>query len=257
MLNQIFMIQKYFPKITELQVHIDENVFFKERDVLDILQKNNNIKSLSVVSCSQSLLTKINNNHDQIKNLGIISMPYQLVANQVAVVEMKHVERFLYEDLIDYDYTEFIKFKNLKELQWHSAEDPEYLLMKILKRHAKQIDTLEIEDADLTDDHLDRMHNLEKLERFSFGFDPDMTETSMSVDGLIAFVKANKNIAEVRLNRAKREFYHEAVDAFERLGYTFESCNAQSENDANFIFKKPGQTVQWVDTLRFLRNNFN
>lgn len=150
-----------------------------------------------------------------------------------------------------YRYKNFIQFKKLKELQWYSRSPP----FDVIKSHSNQIEILGIEDAIVADDDLMQMNDLEKLERVSFAFNPG--KVRMTGNGLATFVNNAKQLAGLRLKRAKKEFVEEVYAAFKSsgLGDWIVTPLDRLDDICHVYFKNPTKNVEWDDQLEFLENN--
>lgn len=254
-------IERNFSNLTHLQLELDDYLQFAEEDVLGILRKNPNINSLSVVGCTPNLLREINEHFPNIVNLGIIGLSKDFKLN-TEVIRMKHIERFYYEQISAFGISAFIQFDHLNELQVNSKSKPEFILLDLIKNHKDQIEILEIEDIVMLDEHLVQM-NLAKLERVTFRFDLRKS-TTMTANGLLAFIRCNEQLAEVKLLGAKQQLQQELKEIVEssRISEGEEQIEIRNSNneetgDVN-IFRKsrPKVKLQKENVLQFLKSNF-
>lgn len=161
-------IEINFPGLTHLQIDMDQQQF-TEREILRILENNRRINSLSVIECTPSLLQMINVRFPNIVNLGIIGLSKEFKENY-EIIHMNHVKRFLYTEVSGFKVSSFITFEHLKELLWYSMSKADLILIDFIGKHKQQIETLEIEETVILDEHLLRMNGMTKLEKASFRF---------------------------------------------------------------------------------------
>lgn len=101
------------------------------------------------------------------------------------------------------------------------------------------------------------MHNLENLEKVSFSFSSGNKIIPTTGNGLVNFVLANKNIAEIHLIRAQKLFLENIYAAFVDAGLAdwLDRSHPILDEKSNVRLKHPDKNVKWGDSLAFLRNN--
>lgn len=220
-------------------------------DPLGILEKNPKITNLGIFDGATTQLKQINEMYPNVVNLAFVNAVYAF-ADLERSIEMDHVERFLFSDEQTYKFEKFIQFKRLKELQWYSTNPP----FNVIKNHSNQIEILGIEYPIVTDVDLMQMSDLKKLERVSFGLDP-VAKIRMTGNGLATFVNNVKQLAGLRLKRAKKDFVKEVYAAFEASGLAdwIETPLDHLDEVSHVYFKNPTKNVEWDDQLQFLQNN--
>lgn len=203
-------IERSFSNLTHLHVDI-EHGYLREAEVVRILEKNSGVTSLGLVYATPSMLKIIDENFPKIVNLGIVALALSYATFR-ETVHMKNVERFYFEGIVLYE-TLFIDFDNLKELHWHSRCKPESVLIDLVKRHKNQIESLEIENTVISNEHLAMMSGMTKLQKVAFRFDPEMNAT-MTASGLFSFIEANEELSEIHLFDADKHLRQELYRTF-------------------------------------------
>lgn len=253
-------IPNNFPNLTHLEVSTTNFIEHNELELLQILQNLPNINSLGVVKCTPGILRSLNE-LPNIVNLGIIGISWDSRDTQ-EIIHMKYVQRVYYKETAGFAYSfpAFVDFEHLKELQWSVKSNPvqSNVLVDLIKKHQDEIEVLEIEDIRILDKDLRKMKNLVKLERASFRFEPRDTKL-MTANGLLEFVKANRNIKEVRLFEANQQLRQDLLESFNssKVNGWLQTLDPHTEGTGNVrIIKKPQRQINWHNSFLFFRPNF-
>lgn len=170
---------------------------------------------------------------------------------------MEHVERFLFEGFSRYDQFPFVQLDNLMELQWRSQN--EFILIDVIENHKNTIESLDIRETGILDEHLAKMPDMPKLERVSLQIDSDLSE-SITTAALFNFMRSNGNLQELRLINVKPNLRNALRTTFNSSGIP---CSIEMSDtfwkemgDVYFI-QKSYKATEWENSLKFLRNNFH
>lgn len=250
-------VEDNFSNLTHLQLHVNEYAHFTEFEVIKILQNTSEtLKSLSLINTSPDLLRKINANFPNIVNLGLIGLQQSFIQN-TECIHMEHVERFLFEGFSRYDQFPFVQLDNLMELQWRSQN--EFILIDVIENHKNTIESLDIRETGILDEHLAKMPDMPKLERASLQIDSDLSE-SITTAALFNFMRSNGNLQELRLINVKPNLRNALRTTFNSSGIP---CSIEMSDtfwkemgDVYFI-QKSYKATEWENSLKFLRNNFH
>lgn len=240
------------PSMTHLQVFIAPNSF-SEENVIQILQNNHGIGHLRLCNATSNIVRIINEAHLRIRTLALIDSQNQL--EDVDKVHMESVEKFSFERGDKVCYKVPITFSNLKELKWSSKAALDGGLLDFLDVHKDTVESLDIEDTGLSDEHWDHLTRMKELNRISLS---GRELVSIEIDQLINLIKVLPKLAVIRFNGAKRNDSLELIEGLRSSGLnewvdSFEVC---SGDEGHFYLTKQGHVAQkWENSFDFFSSN--
>lgn len=253
-----------FSNLTHLQVHLQE--FMTEKSLVKTLKKNPTITSLSIIEATPSIIRIVNEGFPNIVNLGIVRPFLQSFGFDEEPVHMDHVERFLFED--GKYLSNFITFKNLKELQWHQGAYSD-ALVDFVKQYKNQIEKMVIDSKTISNEHLTQINGMEKLQTVTFTFEanmygfPEEKNPSFTAGGLWKFLIANPALKVIRLVNPSEEIKDALQSSLKSTGFGEREREREREfnlheekNGDVFLFKGCMQSNEWNNDMKFLRANF-
>jgi len=251
-------IQNNFPNLTHLQIDQSKQrkFHYTEIEIVEILRNIPTVSHLGIHYCTPNILRRINENFTNIMDLGIIKLGSEFKYN-TEPIRMEYIEKFMFEGKIDFDVSAFIKFKHLKELKWYSNSHPELLLLDIISDCKHSLEIIEVTDTIIRDEHLSKINNLDKLQQFSFRFDPK-TESSFTAEGILTFIKSNRKLKEIRLLEARQKLRQELYTNFKssKLFGKLETFDPNSdENGDIYIIMHPNHRRNLLKNDNFFSAN--
>lgn len=244
-------VERNFSNLTHLILEVSRK-FHRESDVLQILNRNPELISLSVHWPTPNLLRTINEQFSNIVNLAFIAYANDFMG--IAEINMKHIETFSFDGLIDFPMA--ITFENLKELRWSATSDPEDDLLNFIQKHKNTLERIEIRDADFLDEHLEKINNMTQLERFAISFLPD-AEDSITAEGLFDFIRNNRKLSEVQLKEVQQ---YQRVEVFllfnvSGLAGNMEVFDPWSPDQGDIYFRRGVKETKRNDPMQFFKSH--
>lgn len=238
--------------LTHLQVFIVPNSF-SEENVLKILQNNHKISYLRLYNATSNIVRSIGTSLSQIRTLVLIDAADHL--KNAHEIHMENVGKFSFEGATDYKVP--IIFSNLKELKWRSKSALiEEGLIDFIEVHNHTLDSLEIDDMCLSDEHWEHLMHMKELKRISMSFGAD--STSVKIDRLINLIKVTPKLTFIRISEANRNDSVLLVEGLKRSGLDdwIDSFELYSRDEGNIHLTKQGHHGQtWKNSFDFFTSN--
>lgn len=249
-------VEMNFSNLTHLQVEM-RGGYFRETEILRILEKNPTISSLGLIDFSTSILRTIDKSFPNIVNLGLVALSNTLDMNN-EVHHMKHIRRFSFDGVIYHKKPHFIQFETLNELRWSSESSAEFILIDLIQSHQNQIEVLEIENTVISDDHLSLMTNLTKLRSASLRFNTNL-EGELSATGIWNFINSNIKLEELWLLKTHQKLRQDLCNSLNKAKITgwLELSDPRTDHTGNVYFTKHLKAqIKYRNQLQFLKERF-
>lgn len=242
-------VERNFQNLTNLKVTLGTpnglTSFFTDFKVYNILREIRSISTLSLGNCETGMLEIINDQFPQIIDLEIINPKPEFSQKPI---RLEHVKRFSCQGM-EVQIEPFFEFDHLKILQWSSKSQFVHQLISLIQKHADQIEEIDILNTSISDNDLEEIGQLGKLQRFTVTFDPNAEEVSfdqvLSADALINFINGNKKLNEIHLIDVDTVLRKHFIEAMIQLN-GFKWCkDLEYENDIHLVKgtqKKQGKT---------------